>query len=473
MPPRNVYLLFTIALICFVCHSKAERLKNAAPLGEAISLIDRYYIEPVDERELLNAAMAGLTVKLDPYTQFIPPGAYETFQNTIEQQFAGIGILVDQLKSDQPVRVITPLVGSPALTAGFLPNDQIIAVQGQSVISSTINDVTKLLRGPEGSEVVVRVRRNDAAGAVKELDIAVKRANIELESVAGDYRDQQNRWVYHLADHPDIAYIRLTGFGEKTSRELSQVLNDLSGSYRGLILDLRGNSGGLLRSAVDVCDMFLETGRVVSTRSRETLRRLARSRLMKQEGISDDEVWDATPGVLVPEDIPLVVLIDSESASAAEIVAACLSDHKRAAIVGERSFGKGSVQNIFALENGRSALKLTTAQYLRPNGKNIHRKSSDKEDDEWGVQPDAGNAIALNEQQQRMLIRKWELATYPNLPGLADVVAQATPATAVEAVVGGAEEGSDAEVKGDERVEEPEDPQLEKALAILSKSTTE
>lgn len=447
MLPRNIYLILFVGFGSIICHVKAERIKNAAPVGDAMELIERFYVDDIDQRDLLNAAMAGLTSKLDPYTTYIPPGAYETFQDTIEQEFAGIGILIDQLEEGKPTRVVTPLVGSPALAAGFRPGDLIVAVAGQATESWKMSEVSRLLRGPIGSQVTVRVRRIlDAVAsppATEEMDLTVARENIQLESVAGESRDSENNWIYRLAEHPEIAYVRLTGFGERTSTELAQVIQSLDQDYSGFVLDLRGNSGGLLRSAVEVCDMFLDSGRIVSTRSRGVL----------DPSIADkdrvaEEIWDAEEGTLIPNQIPIAVLVDGDSASASEIVAACLKDHQRALIVGERSFGKGSVQNVFALEGGRSALKLTTARYYRPNGKNIHRNADDPDTADWGVSPNEDCLVPLTDEQRAQVIRKWELATYPNLPGLPLVP------LATDVPLG------------------PVDPQLDKAVEVLMKNVT-
>ncbi len=445
MLPRNIYLILFVAFGSFICHVKAERIKNAAPIGDAMELIDRFYVDNVDKRDLLNAAMAGLTSKLDPYTTYIPPGAYEAFQDTIEQEFAGIGILIDQLEEGKPTRVVTPLVGSPALAAGFRPGDLIVAVAGQATENWKMAEVSRLLRGPIGSEVTVRVRRVvDAVVApptTEELDLTVSRENIQLESVAGESRDADNHWIYRLAEHPEIAYVRLTGFGERTSTELAQVIQSLDQDYSGFVLDLRGNSGGLLRSAVEVCDMFLDSGRIVSTRGRGVL-----DPTIADQDRVDDEIWDAEKGMLIPKEIPMAVLVDGDSASASEIVAACLKDQDRALIVGERSFGKGSVQNVFALEGGRSALKLTTARYYRPNGKNIHRGINDPETADWGVLPNDNCLVPLTDEQRLQVIRKWELATYPKLPGLP--IAPLVTDMPLD----------------------PVDPQLEKAVEVLTKN---
>lgn len=439
MPPRNFYAILLALLLSEACYLKAQLTRDAAPLADAIRYIDRYYVEEVDKRQLLEAALAGLRDELDPYSQYIPPAAYEQFQDSIQQEFAGIGALVEQPEEDEPARVITPLAGSPALAAGLLPGDEIIAVGAVDTRGKKLSEVVELLRGPIGSVVRVRIRRDakEDQEAVERV-IEVTRGNIVVESVLGDRRDADNRWIYYLEERPEIAYVRLTSFGERTSEEFRRVLKQLDNRFDGLIIDLRGNAGGLLTSSVEVCDMFLDRGRIVSTRGRGVLQSEA------SDGSEfEDAAWDASAGTLVDDEKPVAVLVDGNSASAAEIVAACLQDHDRAIIVGERSFGKGSVQNIFPLESGRSALKLTTARYYGPSGRNIHRGPDDTEKDPWGVQPDPGFVVPLDEEARKRVMRRWEIATYPRFGDSIEVP--------------GAETGSLAEV----------DPQLWRAVEAV------
>ncbi|GAB5515869.1 S41 family peptidase [Rhodopirellula baltica] len=397
MLPRNLTLLLSVLVISFACYAIYLRTRSAMMVGEAIEMIDRYYVEPVDRRELLTSAMAGMTSTLDQHSEYIPPVSYQAFQDTIQQEFAGIGIYVDQPVEGEPVRVITPLVGSPALRAGLLPGDAILEVDGEYVGDMDIRSVSERLRGPIATTVQLLVERGE-----EKLEVKVQRDTIQLESVIGDYRNGGNEWVYRLKQHPDIVYVRMTSFGDKTVSELRSVLSRLmpKPDVSGFVLDLRGNGGGLLTAAVDVCDMFLSSGRIVSTKTRG--------------GVVEDEV-SATAGTLVPPDMPVAILIDEHSASASEIVAAALQDHGRATIVGTRSYGKGTVQNILPLEYGRSALRLTVAKYYRPSDQNIHRGVDDTEEDVWGVSPDPGMDVKIAEDDIRQLARFWEEASYPSL----------------------------------------------------------
>ncbi|MEX0824775.1 MAG: S41 family peptidase [Pirellulaceae bacterium] len=396
MPLRNVYIIVFAFFLAVLCHATARQRHSAMVVGQAVDLVNRYYVDPVDDRKLLEDAMSGMLQSLDRHTQYIPPDAYERFESFLQQEFAGIGILVEQPDPTEPVRVITPLFGSPALRAGLLPGDEIVKVDGVDVTEMSLNDVSERLRGPVNEEVLVGLRR----GKNQQLTISVRRGQIALESVVGDHRDPDSGWVYSVRENPRIGYIRITSFGEKTASEVRDVLRELDNDFEGLVLDLRGNAGGLLNAAVSICDLFLDDGVIVTTQGRG-------GKLLSES--------KASKGTLVDLDKPVAILIDGESASASEIVAACLQDHQRAAIVGARSFGKGTVQNVLMMEYGRSALKLTTARYYRPSGLDIHRGPEDDEEDPWGVLPDPGLEVELSEEERKQLVRRWQRATYPVL----------------------------------------------------------
>jgi len=303
----------------------------------------------------------------------------------------------------------TPLVGSPALRAGIRPGDRFLRIGAEDVSQLGLPEVSARLKGPPGTKVDVVVQRGE-----EEVAMEIRRATIELESVIGDYRDEDDQWVYRLRDHPSIAYVRLTGFGEKTVDELRSVLTELNNDFAALIFDMRGNGGGLLDAAIDVSDMFLSGGEIVSTRTR---------------GGAMEDQFSAQTETLVDPDKPMAVLVDGNSASASEIVAAALQDHGRAAIVGERTYGKGTVQNVIPLQYGRSALRLTVARFYRPNGESLQREikplvsdqvtdaDSETTDDDanWGVQPDDGLKVLLDEETKLQLLQQWQQASYPSL----------------------------------------------------------
>ena len=397
MPLRNLYVILTIAVLSLFCYSAVERTRYALPVGNAISLINRYYVDPVDERDLLEGAMQGVVGRLDPYTQYINPESYALFQDALQQQFGGIGIVVDQPEEDGYVRVVTPLLDTPAFRAGLLPNDRIIQVDDSDTTGMKLPEVSEMLRGIEGTSVEIKVRR----GQQEPLTFEIERAMIPLESVVGDHRNDDNRWVFKLREHPDIAYIRISTFGEQTVAETTDALKALNNDFDSLIIDLRQNQGGLLSAAVDISDMFLNDGKIVTTRGR---------------GGKEDQKFEARSGTLVSDDKPVVIMVDGDSASASEIVAACLKDHERAVIAGERSFGKGTVQQVLPLESGRSALKLTTARYYRPSGANIHRAEDFTDEDDWGVRPTEGLKVPVDDDQRRILLGRLGRATYPVLP---------------------------------------------------------
>lgn len=454
MPLRNYHILMLVVVVSVLCHITARRTHSALIVGDAIDKIEKYYVDPVDHRQLLESAMTGLQTQLDQHSQFIPPERFEEFEQSLAQEFAGIGVLVEQPEPETPVRVITPLVGSPALRAGLLPGDRILKVDQRDVSSSTLREVSEQLGGPIGTEVEIEILRDDS----EHVTLRVTREQIPLDSVLGDYRDDNSQWVYRVRNHPRIAMIRCTSFGEKTAAEMKRGLNGLDNDFDALILDLRGNPGGLLNAAVAVCDMFIESGEIVSTRGRD------RSQKASSE--------QATAGTLVDPQIPMAVLIDGNSASASEIVASCLQDHHRAVVVGARSYGKGTVQNVLMMEYGRSAFKLTTARYYRPSGENIHRTEDATDEDTWGVTPDPELAVELTDDDRRAINKRWRRATYPVwddreitwLAAAGEAEVEKTEVGEAEVAEPQSEAAQDGGDGGDEQDLSPDDPMLDPQL---------
>jgi carboxyl-terminal processing protease len=352
--------------------------------------VDHDYVRELDpdaKRKLVEDMINGGLVRLDEHSGFINPRRYRQFTKESQGKFSGVGIAIDINTKTGLLTVLSPIVGTPAYEAGILAGDLILKVDGKSTEHINHDEAVDLIQGESGTKVTLTVLHESGK---KPEDITITRALITVPSVLGDRRQADNpgEWDFMIDKTSKIAYIRLPDFKETTAEELRKVLEELKkDGMRGLVLDLRFNPGGLLRSAVDVSRMFIADGRIVTTRGRDR----------------EEEAFDADgkSALLVPaKDYPMAVLINKFSASASEIVAAALQDHNRAVIIGERSFGKGSVQNVITMEGGKSALKLTTASYWRPSGKNIHRFPDSKETDEWGVTPNADFAVTMKPEER-------------------------------------------------------------------------
>jgi carboxyl-terminal processing protease len=331
--------------------------------------VERNYVKDVDRRKLMEAALRGMLKELDPYSSYIPPEELARFNDRVQQEFGGVGIQVAPEPRTRRILVISPLPNTPAYRAGVRAGDIVMEVEGEDTEDMPISRAVELMKGPPGDTVRLKVRH---LGSTSDETFVIERAIIQVSSVLGDKYDEDGQWDFMLDGENGIGYIRLTQFGRKSGEELAATLEKLKKQdMKGLVLDLRFNPGGLLSQAVQISDMFIESGTIVSTEGKN----------------SRPRTWSATKSGTY-SDFPMVILVNRFSASASEIVSACLQDHKRAYVVGERSWGKGSVQNIIELESGASALKLTTAGYKRPSGKNIHRFPDAKTTDEWGVMPD-------------------------------------------------------------------------------------
>lgn len=397
MSRRLPIVLLVVALSLFSPLRAETTEKNAPPkkqenyyelyklVVDTVDQVERNYVTEVDRRELIEAAVRGVMAKLDPYSSYISPEEIESFRASVESEFGGIGIQLTMDEGD--LTILSPIYGTPAYKAGILAGDRILEIDGQSTADLSIDDAVARLKGKEGTAVSLTISHPHHEDGEKET-ISVKREKIHVETVLGDRHRDDGQWELILDPADKIGYLRVTAFSRDTAAELKAALKKLrDAKVRGLILDLRFNPGGLLASAVEVSDLFLAEGRIVSTKGRS----------------SPERVWNAKKGQKFA-DVPMVVLVNRYSASASEIVAACLQDHHRAVIVGERTWGKGSVQNVIEMEEGRSAIKLTTAAYLRPSGKNIHRFPDAKETDEWGVTPDKGYDLKLDNDELYKLL---------------------------------------------------------------------
>jgi carboxyl-terminal processing protease len=355
-------------------------------LADTLDQVERNYVEDIDRRELFEAAIEGILEKLDPYSNYISPEELSRFKTSVEQEFGGIGIQVGPDRNGG-IRVTSPLYGTPAYRAGILAGDRIVEVNGESAEGWSLDEAVRRMKGEAGSTVALTVVHANGKRETYKLEREV----IHVQSVVGIERKEDDTWNFMLDDDKKIGYLRLTAFSRDTTKELRQAIKELqSQGMKGLVLDLRFNPGGLLNSAIEVADMFVSEGRIVSTRGKNT----------------PERTWDAEKSGTF-EDFPMVVLVNHFSASASEIVAACLQDHDRAVVIGERTWGKGSVQNVVDLEEGKSALKLTTASYWRPSGKNIHRGPKSEETDEWGVKPNEGYEVKFSNDETFALMEAW------------------------------------------------------------------
>lgn len=321
--------------------------ENKLPLDElrtftgVLDAIKEDYVEPVKDKELLENAIRGMLSNLDPHSAYLDAEAFQDLQIGTSGEFGGLGIEVGQ--EDGFIKVIAPIDDTPAQRAGIRAGDLIIRLDDTSVKGMPLSDAIQRMRGKPNTPITLTIMRE---GARKPLKIKLMREVIQVKSVKSRLLD------------PGFGYLRITQFQAKTAQDLQQALQDLEqrnkGPLKGVILDLRNNPGGVLNGAVDVADDFLEDGVIVQTKGR---------------GEGSDQTFKATPGDLL-KGAPMVVLVNGGSASASEIVAGALQDHRRALVAGERTFGKGSVQTILPLGNG-TAVKLTTARYYTPNGRSI------------------------------------------------------------------------------------------------------
>lgn len=339
-------------------------------------LVDSYVSEP-DQQKMVEAAIRGMVSSLeDPYTVYLSPDDLKPFERSIRGTFSGIGAEIDI--HDNRLRIITPLEDSPAWKSGVLPGDIVLEIDGEDTEGIQINDAVSKLTGETGTDVTIKVRHHDG----REQQITITRAVIKVDTVRGYRNDADQHPDYMLDKANRIAYIRLTQFSERTVNDLTEALAEVKqAGAKALILDLRFNPGGLLEAALRVSDMFLPGGkRIVSVRGRTVA----------------EQTYDTTDNTLMP-DIPLVVLINESSASASEIVSGALSDHGRAHLVGTRTFGKGSVQQVKMLPHAPdSALKITNAYYYIPSGRKIHRVP---DAEQWGIDPTDGSYVPLDAEQ--------------------------------------------------------------------------
>jgi len=346
----NKLLFFIILVLLFFEKSFSENsdiYKKIDLFGEILETINEEYVDEIDQSKGMDAAINGLLQSLDPYSAYMTPESFEGMQTETSGKFGGLGIEVGMEAG--VVKVISPIDNTPASKAGLKAGDYIVKINNVQVQGKSLMEAVDLMRGPVGSNIVINVRRR---GVKKTLIFDITREIIQVQSVKSELINN------------NIGYIRLTSFNENSSEQIKKKINNLNKNkdLKGYILDLRNNPGGLLSQAIKISDFFLNNGEIVSTKSRQ---------------VSENRKWFAKKGDII-DGKTLIVLINYGSASASEIVAGALKDHKRAIILGENSYGKGSVQSIIPLKN-RGAIRLTIAKYYLPSGKSIS---------EVGVTPD-------------------------------------------------------------------------------------
>ena len=336
-----------------VISAEIDIYKKIDLFGEVLEKINKEYVDEIDQSESMDSAINGLLQSLDPYSAYMSPKIFEEMQTETSGEFGGLGIEVSMEAG--VVKVISPIDDTPASRAGLKAGDYIVKINDVQVQGKSLSEAVDLMRGPVGSGIELTVRRR---GERKALTFNIIREVIQVQSVKSEIIDE------------NIGYIRLTSFNDNSSDQIEKQIKKLKNdkNLNSFILDLRNNPGGLLSQAIKISDFFLENGEIVSTKSRKK---------------SENRKWFAKKGDIT-DGKTLLVLINYGSASASEIVAGALKDHKRAIIVGENSFGKGSVQSIIPLKN-RGAIRLTVAKYYLPSGKSIS---------EVGVRPD----IEVNEE---------------------------------------------------------------------------
>ena len=324
----------------------ADTYRQLNLFGDVFERVRADYVEKPDDSKLVESAINGMLNALDPHSSYMDPKSFRDMQIQTRGEFGGLGIEVTM--EDGLVKVVSPIDDTPAAKAGVMANDIITQLDGEQVQGLTLNQAVEKMRGPVNTKIKLTIMRK---GQDKPIEVSITRDVIRVRSVR-----------MHV-EGDDVGYIRITQYNEQTSKGLKKAISDIiaqipENKLRGYVIDLRNNPGGLLDQAISVSDAFLERGEIVSTRGRNA---------------EETQRYSARPGDLT-HGKPLIVLINGGSASASEIVAGALQDHKRATILGTRSFGKGSVQTIIPLGSGNGALRLTTARYYTPSGKSIQAK---------------------------------------------------------------------------------------------------
>jgi carboxyl-terminal processing protease len=407
MSRRNLTLLLIAVIITTFCVVRSEHNPYARYASLGYRLIDDNALQQPTDEELIAGAMRGMVSVLqskgDEHSDYFEPRRAKPLQDEMRQEFGGVGIRID-LQGEPPLVTVVepPKPGTPAYRVGVRSGDKIIGVDGESIEGLPIDVAIDRMRGPVGKSVSLSVRRD---GVEAPLVFKIIREVIRVPSVIGDLPLEDGDWQYRLEDDPQIALVRVTTFGNRTTEELHETLDSLvNEGVRGVVLDVRGNAGGAVDTAIGVAELFLKDGdEIFSTRG--------------PAGEVLDEFDAVGDGPFLG--LVLAVLIDQDSASASELVAAALQDHGRAVVVGERSYGKGTVQQILEIDGKGALLKLTTASFWRPSGEQIHRSPDKPVGSAGGVSPDEGFEVSLNDQQREQFIswrRSRDLLREENAP---------------------------------------------------------
>ena len=362
MTRKSLIIFFSVLIfyIPTVYSSENDIYKKIDLFGEVLEKINKEYVDDINQSESMDSAINGLLQSLDPYSAYMSPQIFNEMQTETSGEFGGLGIEVSM--ESGVVKVISPIDDTPASRAGIKAGDYIVKIDNTQVQGKSLSEAVELMRGPVGTSIELTIRRR---GEKKALNFIIVREIIEIQSVKADVLEK------------NVGYIRLTSFNENSGEQIKEKIKELESKkkVKAYILDLRNNPGGLLSQAIRITDYFLDNGEIVSTKSRKA---------------SENKKWFAKEGDLT-KGKTLIVMINYGSASASEIVAGALKDHKRAILIGENSFGKGSVQSIIPLKNN-GAIRLTVAKYYLPSGKSIS---------EVGVSPD----IEIDEESDDFQIK--------------------------------------------------------------------
>ncbi len=377
--------LFSGVMLCFLAlqvpGSFAQRDDDYAFVRTLVDIyrhVGTNYVEPVDEQKLQQAAIGGMLDSLDPHTIYIPADKQDAFNDALDGSFKGVGIKLNLTDAGQ-IEVITPIDDSPAWKAGVRPGDVIVKVNGESVVGQRLEDVIPKIQGPSGTEVTLTMKRSGD----ETVDLTMQRQEFVVPMVKGFSRNADNTWNFWADKRDKIGYLRLTQFTPDTADKIRTTVEDLlKQGMKGFVLDLRFNPGGRLEEAEQIVDMFVNEGTIVSVKGRNR----------------PNKTTTATAEGTLP-DFPMVVLVNEHSASASEVVAGSLRDNKRGTVVGARTYGKGSVQEVVPLDANAGELKITVAYWYLPSGERVQKLKDAKT---WGVEPDV--VIEMDEAHQAAVL---------------------------------------------------------------------